>query len=575
MALTLSQLAEGCSEETLNSKNAFSEAFSKMQLIRRQGKLCDITICAGTSRFTAHRIVLAATIPYFNRMFTSGMCEEHKEKIEIHDVDETALETLINFAYTGVLTIDVNTAGTVLLGANYFLMDNVKHFCCEFIKRHVNACNVLGVRTFGKALMSFPLVKKADSFLHQHFVDVAKSDEFLRLSKDEVLELLSSNELNVASEEEVFLAASNWVMFDFEERSKMMHELLSCVRLTLLKPHFLADVVQLDVACKACLKCRDLVDRAKDYHLMPERRSDFPPNLVIPRYCSEIVGTIYVVGGLSSHCDALNTVERYLPLLDRWEQVASMSCCRSRLGVAVLNGKLYAAGGYDGNERQNTAEVYSPGSDEWNPIAPMGLKRSALGCCACDGKVYVCGGFDGRVSLSSCEVYQPHTQEWKPIQSMNKARSAMAVTCFDGCVWVMGGHDGLIIFNSVEFYNPQTEKWSMTTPMLSKRSRHGATSLRDKIYVFGGYDGREFLLTCEMYDQVSGQFTYINSMMLRRSRVGVTVSGSMIYCLGGYDGSLNLKSVEIYDTEKEVWKKGKSMVAHDGGVGVATIIPDI
>jgi len=42
-----------------------SSAFPIMEEIRRQGKLCDITIRVEDSCFSAHRIVLCATIPYF------------------------------------------------------------------------------------------------------------------------------------------------------------------------------------------------------------------------------------------------------------------------------------------------------------------------------------------------------------------------------------------------------------------------------------------------------------------------------------------------------------------------------
>ena len=36
-----------------------------MEDIRRQGKLCDVNLRVGENVFSAHRIVLAATIPYF------------------------------------------------------------------------------------------------------------------------------------------------------------------------------------------------------------------------------------------------------------------------------------------------------------------------------------------------------------------------------------------------------------------------------------------------------------------------------------------------------------------------------
>ncbi len=44
---------------------AANEAFPIFEEIRRSGKLCDVTLVAGQHRFSAHRVLLAATIPYF------------------------------------------------------------------------------------------------------------------------------------------------------------------------------------------------------------------------------------------------------------------------------------------------------------------------------------------------------------------------------------------------------------------------------------------------------------------------------------------------------------------------------
>lgn len=48
------------------------------------------------------------------------------------------------------------------------------------------------------------------------------------------------------------------------------------------------------------LNFRDLVDEAKDYHLMPERRPHLPAFKTRPRCCTSIAGLIYAVGGLNS-----------------------------------------------------------------------------------------------------------------------------------------------------------------------------------------------------------------------------------------------------------------------------------
>lgn len=56
---------------------------------------------------------------------------------------------------------------------------------------------------------------------------------------------------------------------------------------------------------------------------------------------------MYVVGGKDgSSC--LKTVEQYDPHTNKWTLCASMIKRRGAVGVGVLNGYMYAVGGYDG-----------------------------------------------------------------------------------------------------------------------------------------------------------------------------------------------------------------------------------
>ena len=55
------------------SKKITDAAFTVFKELREQRQLCDVTIRVGDHDFVAHRVVLAATSPYFRGMFT-GVC---------------------------------------------------------------------------------------------------------------------------------------------------------------------------------------------------------------------------------------------------------------------------------------------------------------------------------------------------------------------------------------------------------------------------------------------------------------------------------------------------------------------
>lgn len=121
--------------------------------------------------------------------------------------------------------------------------------------------------------------------------------------------------------------------------------------------------------------CRDLVDEARDYHLMPERRPLLQSFKIRPRYCNSITGHIFAIGGLAKSGDSVSTVEAMDPLSGQWTLAEAMSMLRSRVGVAVLKNRLYAIGGYNGLERLATVEVFDPSSKTWSQVAQMHCTR--------------------------------------------------------------------------------------------------------------------------------------------------------------------------------------------------------
>ncbi|XP_051943943.1 kelch-like protein 18 isoform X2 [Hippocampus zosterae] len=507
-----------------------------MEEIRRQGKLCDVTLKAGEHKFSAHRIVLAASIPYFHAMFTNDMVECKQDEILMQGMDPSALEALINFAYSGHVAIDQQNVQALLIGSSFLQLQNVKDACCSFLRDRLHPKNCLGVRQFAETMMCATLYDSANNFLHRHFVDVSLSEEFLTLRTDELLELVACDELNVKTEEQVFEAALSWVHHDRVNRESLLPELLSKIRLPLCRPQFLTERVQQEELVRCCHKCRDLLDEAKDFHLMLERRPHLPAFKTRQRCCTSIMALIYAVGGLNSSGDSLNVVEVFDPMGNFWERCQPMRTARSRVGVAVVNGLLYAIGGYDGQSRLSTVEVYNPETDAWTGVSSMNSQR-----------------------------------RWSVVTEMSASRSAAGVTVFDGRIFVSGGHDGLQIFNTVEYYNHHTNRWHASSPMSNKRCRHGAASLGSHLYAVGGYDGSGFLSGAEVFSSASGQWSHLVAMNTRRSRVSLVAASGRLYAVGGYDGQTNLGSVEMFNPDTGRWTFMAPMACHEGGVGVGCV----
>lgn len=78
--------------------------------------------------------------------------------------------------------------------------------------------------------------------------------------------------------------------------------------------------------------------------------------------------------------DSLNVVEVFDPIGNFWERCQPTRTARSRVGVAVVNGLLYAIGGYDGQSRLSTVEVYNPETDSWTRVSSMNSQRRSDQC---------------------------------------------------------------------------------------------------------------------------------------------------------------------------------------------------
>jgi N-acetylneuraminic acid mutarotase len=88
-----------------------------------------------------------------------------------------------------------------------------------------------------------------------------------------------------------------------------------------------------------------------------------------------------------------------------WATKTSMPTPRQQLGTSVVNGLVYAIGGYN-ESYLGTVEAYDPASDTWTTKASMPTARNGLSTSVVNGVIYAVGGGVGGV-LGTVEAYDP------------------------------------------------------------------------------------------------------------------------------------------------------------------------
>ena len=74
---------------------------AQMNKMRLRTDFCDVALRIGERVFRVHRLVLAASSPYFSALFSGGMSEVDKEEVQILGVEAAVFEVLLDFIYTG------------------------------------------------------------------------------------------------------------------------------------------------------------------------------------------------------------------------------------------------------------------------------------------------------------------------------------------------------------------------------------------------------------------------------------------------------------------------------------------
>lgn len=137
---------------------------SQLAELQDQGFLCDVTLVSGDGlSATAHKVVLAARIPYFKARFDSGLCSS--DQITLESMKFSVLSSVIGYCYKGSISVDSwEEVCEVLIAADYLQLDNLKCECELLLKKEVCVENCVELCNLSNTY-SCPLLKdKASEF---------------------------------------------------------------------------------------------------------------------------------------------------------------------------------------------------------------------------------------------------------------------------------------------------------------------------------------------------------------------------------------------------------------------------
>ncbi|KAM5228675.1 kelch-like protein 30 [Ctenodactylus gundi] len=522
-----------------------------LQRLRSLPKLADITLLVGGQELPCHRSLLALSSPYFHAMFAGDFAESFSARVELQDVEPAVVGQLVDFVYTGRLTITQANVEALTRTASRLHFPAVQKVCGRYLQQQLDATNCLGICEFGEQQGLLGVAAKAWAFLRENFEAVAQEDEFLQLPLDRLATCLASDLLQVQPEQSRLEALLRWVRHDPQTRATYLPELLNLVHLDAVpRPcvqQLLATepLIQESEACQEVLSQghsgvlpglpqkleevlvvvggRALEEEEEDEEPAPRTGNfafydskarrwmalpDFPDYHKWGFSLTALNNNIYVTGGSrGTKTDTWSTTQSWcFPLKEAaWKAIAPMLKARTNHASAALNGEIYAIGGTTLDVVE--VESYDPYTDSWTPVSPALKYVSNFSAAGCRGRLYLVGSSACKYNALALQCYNPVTDAWSVIASPFLPKYLSSPRCAElhGALYLIGDNT-----KKVYVYDPGANLWQKVQSQHSLHENGALVSLGDALYVTGGrwqgMDG-DYHVEMEAYDTVRDAWT--------------------------------------------------------------------
>ena len=514
------------------------ELMKRLNIQRKQDYLCDITLVSKDNiELKAHRNVLSAASPFFYKLLQSDMKENREGIIRLEEISGSVMEDVLEFIYTGTVEVTQENAQELIAAGNYLIIPSLKTASGRFLEGEMSDKNCISTFYFAEKYDCDELITNSRRFIHKNIVSVAKLDKFLHLEAEKIAKWISSDEITVSEEADVFKIILDWVNHRKSERKTAFEELFGHVRLGFLSRDCLEDVVTNELLREnsACVKL--VLDATVQMATFVDE-DDF---LQSPRGCLD-TRVIVARGGKHTFC--------YIPEEDLWKRLPD--------GLKDINANLtqmikFRDQLFTFTNDQNS-ERYDPVFNVWSEL---NLSTNSAKLAVLKGEIYAVE-FDTKNRTTATKRYNLKQYVWETLDSYHReCRQGACVIAAGSHLYAFGGNNLRFSNNgTAERFDTVENEWERIADMLEERSDAFGVASQEKIFVAGGNSSRERLETCQMYNTLTNEWQLVANLNFPRYYGSMVCLNGKLYVLGGKNGqcwhSGELR-VECFDPANDQW----------------------
>lgn len=229
-------------------------------------KFVDCVLKIKDKEFPCHRLVLAASSPFFKAMFLSELEESKKREIVLKDVEPSVMGMILRYLYTSDISLTEQNVQDIFMVANMYQIPSIFSVCVSYLQEKMVLGNCLAIFRLGLLLDCPRLALAAREFICERYPVVVRDQDFLQLGASELGILITSDALNVECEEQVFESLMDWVKHDETNRLKHVPELLQCIRFRLIPLDYFKDKVERHQYIRLNQEIKKELELVKDAH---------------------------------------------------------------------------------------------------------------------------------------------------------------------------------------------------------------------------------------------------------------------------------------------------------------------
>ncbi len=270
-------------------------------------------------------------------------------------------------------------------------------------------------------------------------------------------------------------------------------------------------------------------------------------------------GQAYFAGGMVMSDGSLTETDEISLISSakrKWlPSVLRLSIARTNFASVSYGNRLIYAGGESKGVYKNEVDNLDVVNAENSQVSHMKTPRAGLAAALVNDRIYFAGGRNSTGVLDEIEVYDVKENQWVLIDNevirLSEPRAELTCQTSNGYVLFAGGKTNTGYSSKVDIYNMNTGKWMETELSVPRSGIASAVSGNWIVFAGGVIGDNQYTNAVDIFDTRKGKFLLLEEkekkLVTSRGYATAAAIKNKIYIIGGLMANGPSQDIDIYE----------------------------